>query len=67
VVVFRLFIARPGGNAATTLAFAGYPALLAINLIKTSAVVSLALVRRRRSAMLQAGAEPQRPVADNPM
>jgi uncharacterized integral membrane protein len=62
VVVFRLFFERPGGNAATTLAFGGYPALLAINLVKTSAIVSLALARRRRSAMLQAGGNPQRPI-----
>jgi hypothetical protein len=55
VVVFRLFIDRPGGNAATTLAFGGYPALLAINLVKTSAVLSIALGRRRRSATLKAG------------
>jgi hypothetical protein len=55
VVVFRLFIERPGGNAATTLAFGGYPALLAINLVKTSAVLSMALHRRRRSAALKAG------------
>jgi hypothetical protein len=54
VVVFRLFIDRPGGNAATTLAFGGYPALLAINLVKTSAVLSIALARRRRSATLRA-------------
>jgi hypothetical protein len=47
VVVFRLFIERPGGNAATILGFGGYPALLAINLIKASAVMSLALARRR--------------------
>jgi hypothetical protein len=65
VVVFRLFIERPGGNAPTTLAFAGYPALLAINLVKTSAVVSLALARRRRSAMLQAGANPQQSIPDS--
>jgi hypothetical protein len=55
VVVFRLFIDRPGGNAATTLAFGGYPALLAINLVKTSAVLTTALDRRRRRAMLKAG------------
>jgi hypothetical protein len=65
VVVFRLFFERPGGNAATILAFGGYPALLAINLVKTSAVVSLALARRRRSAMLQAGGNPQRPIPDS--
>ena len=45
VVVVRLFIDRPGGNAATAVAFGGYPALLAINLVKTSA---LALIRSGR-------------------
>jgi hypothetical protein len=65
VVVFRLFFERPGGNAATILASGGYPALLAINLVKTSAVVSLAQARRRRSAMVQAGANPQRPIPDS--
>jgi hypothetical protein len=47
VVVFRLFIERPGGNAATMLAFGGYPALLAINLVKASAVMSFARAHRR--------------------
>jgi hypothetical protein len=47
LVVFRLFIERPGGNAATTLAFGGYLALLAINLVKASAVTSFVLMRRR--------------------
>lgn len=37
-VVVRLFIDRPGGNAATAAAFGGYPALLGINLVKASAV-----------------------------
>jgi hypothetical protein len=46
-VVFTLFIDRPGGNAATTLAFGGYPALLGINLVKASAVISLAASRRQ--------------------
>jgi hypothetical protein len=46
VVVFRLFIDRPGGNAATAVAFGGYPALLAINLVKASAVGTLARARR---------------------
>jgi hypothetical protein len=63
VVVFRLFIDRPGGNAATTLAFGGYPALLAINLVKTSAVLSIALDRRRRSATVEAGRRNARRVA----
>jgi drug/metabolite transporter (DMT)-like permease len=46
-VAFRLFIERPGGNAATTLAFGGYPALLSINLVKASAVTSFVRARRR--------------------
>jgi len=45
-VVFTLFIHRPGGNAATMLAFGGYPALLGINLVKASAVITLATSRR---------------------
>jgi hypothetical protein len=48
VVVFSLFIDRPGGNAATAVAFGGYPALLGINLVKASAVVTHALARRGR-------------------
>ena len=44
-VVVSLFIDRPGGNAATAVAFGGYPALLGINLVKASAV---ALERSRR-------------------
>lgn len=46
-VVFTLFIHRPGGNAATMLAFGGYPALLGINLVKASAVITLAASRVR--------------------
>ena len=38
VVVVRLFIDRPGGNAATAVAWGGYLALLGINLVKASAV-----------------------------
>jgi ferric-dicitrate binding protein FerR (iron transport regulator) len=45
-VVVSLFIDRPGGNAATAVAFGGYPALLGINLVKMSAI--LMLVRRNR-------------------
>ena len=45
VVVVRLFIDRPGGNAATAVAFGGYAALLGINLVKASAV---ALIRTGR-------------------
>jgi hypothetical protein len=48
VVVFSLFIDRPGGNAATAAAFAGYPALPGINLVKANAVVEHALARRGR-------------------
>src|SRR5215469_9525062 len=48
VVVCSLFIDRPGGNAATAVAFGGYPALLGINLVKASAVVTHALARRGR-------------------
>jgi len=47
-VVFTLFIQRPGGNAATMLAVGGYPALLGINLIKASAVITLAASRRHK-------------------
>lgn len=47
-VVFRLFFERPGGNAATAVAFGAYPALLGINLVKASAVATLAQVRGRR-------------------
>jgi hypothetical protein len=48
VVVVSLFIDRPGGNAATAVAFGGYPALLGINLVKASAAAKLALARRGR-------------------
>lgn len=44
-VVLTLFIDRPGGAA---VAFGGYAALLGINLVKASAVVSLARTRRGR-------------------
>jgi len=47
-VVFSLFIDRPGGNAVTAVAFGGYPALLGINLVKASAVATLARARRGR-------------------
>jgi hypothetical protein len=47
VVVFTLFIDRPGGNAVTAVAFGGYPALLGINLVKASVIVTHALARRR--------------------
>ena len=45
-VVFTLFIHRPGGNAVTMLAFGGYPALLGINLVKASVVITFAASRR---------------------
>jgi hypothetical protein len=45
VVVVRLFIDRPGRNAATAVAFGGYPALAGINLVKASAA---ALARSAR-------------------
>ena len=47
-VVFTLFIDRPGGNAATMLAFGGYPALLGINLVKASAAITLATAHRQK-------------------
>jgi hypothetical protein len=48
VVVFTLFIDRPGGNAATAAAFGGYAALLGINVVKASVMVTHALARRGR-------------------
>ena len=48
VVVFTVFIDRPGGNAATAVAFGGYSALLGVNLVKASVVVTHALARRGR-------------------
>lgn len=54
-VVFTLFIDRPGGNAATAVAFGGYLALLGINLIKASVVVGHALARRSRRRFVLAG------------
>ena len=38
-VVIALFIARPGGNAATAVAFGGFVGLAAINTIKGGAIV----------------------------
>ena len=52
VVVFSLFIDRPGGNAATGIAYGGYPALLGINLVKASAIATLVQARRARGAAL---------------
>jgi hypothetical protein len=46
-VAVSLFVDRPGGNAATAVAFGGYPALLGINLVKASAVVTLTAARAR--------------------
>jgi hypothetical protein len=48
VVVFTLFIGRPGGNAATAAAFGGYAALLGINLVKASVMVTHVLAHRDR-------------------
>ena len=46
-VVIALFIARPGGNAATAAAFGGYVGLAAINTIKGGAIVMTVSARRR--------------------
>jgi hypothetical protein len=46
-VVIALFIARPGGNAATAAAFGGYVGLTAINMIKGGAIVMTVGARRR--------------------
>ena len=46
-VVIALFIARPGGNAATAAAFGGYVGLAAINTIKGGAIVLTVSARRR--------------------
>jgi hypothetical protein len=48
-VVIALFIARPGGNAATAVAFGGFVALAAINTIKGGAIL-MSVNARRRSA-----------------
>jgi len=47
MVVIALFIARPGGNAATAAAFGGYVGLAAINTIKGGAIVMTVSARRR--------------------
>jgi hypothetical protein len=49
-VVIALFIARPGGNAATAVAFGGYVGLAAINTIKGGAIVMAANARRRTTS-----------------
>jgi AcrR family transcriptional regulator len=48
-VVIALFIARPGGNAATAVAFGGYVALAAIGTIKGGAIVKATGARKRMS------------------
>lgn len=49
-VVIELFIARPGGNAATAVAFGGYVGLVAINTIKGGAILMAANARRRTTS-----------------
>jgi len=49
-MVVALFIARPGGNHATALAFGGYAAFLAINAIKGSAILMTIKARRRAAS-----------------
>jgi hypothetical protein len=49
-VVIALFIARPGGNAATAVAFGGYIGLAAIGMIKGGAIVIAASVRKRKAS-----------------
>ena len=46
-VVTALFIARPGGNAGTAVAFGGYVALAAIGTIKGGAILTASNARRR--------------------
>jgi len=46
-VVIALFIARPGGNTATTVAFGGYAGLAAINMIKGGAILMTINAHRR--------------------
>ena len=48
-MVIALFIARPGGNAATAAAFGGYVALAATGTIKGGAIVMATGVRKRMS------------------
>jgi hypothetical protein len=49
-VVIALFIARPGGNAATAVAFGGYVALAANGTIKGGAVLMATNARRRMTS-----------------
>ena len=52
--VIALFIARPGGNAATAAAFGGYVGLAAINTIKGGAIVATINAHRRTSGPARA-------------
>jgi hypothetical protein len=49
-VVIALFINRPGGNAATAVAFGGYVGLAAIGTIKGGAILMAANARRRATS-----------------
>ena len=49
-VVISLFIARPGGNAASAVAFGGYVELAAIGTIKGGAIVMATSARRRMTS-----------------
>lgn len=49
-VVIALFIARPGGNAATAVAFGGYVGLAAIGTIKGGAIVIATSTRKRMTS-----------------
>jgi len=49
-VVIALFIARPGGNAATAVAFGGYVALAANGTIKGGAIVMATSTRKRMTS-----------------
>jgi hypothetical protein len=46
-VVISLFIARPGGNAGTAVAFGGYVGLMALGAIKGGAILTAAGARKR--------------------
>jgi hypothetical protein len=49
-VVIALFIARPGGNAATAVAFGGFVGLTAINTIKGGAILMAINASRRMTS-----------------
>jgi hypothetical protein len=49
-VVIALFIARPGGNAATAVAFGGFVGLAAINTIKGGAILMAVNARRQMTS-----------------